>query len=376
MDLDTAERRFSIVDCAISSPGEDQPWFTLGIRLHGKRFDIRVSPSNFRKSPCRTQELYNHLGFLMADDQDSVEYYDDQDQSRDRSMDGIGYRFQGVTVYDCFAWAVDPCFDALERLAPPPPRSLKLTLNHFYATESFKCDLLAVGDRLFPGSVEPRQNRLEDPIHQTEHLDSALPWTTTSFPFFRPEDVQVIHNFDSGPHEIFDSDPERVRVGRKDLFFKALDPDNSHLDLIVRREIAVYEKIAANPNLAGLRISRLYGLVCNERNQLMGLLLHLIDTETPLSCAVGPDTPQTAKDRWSRQIRTTVAAFHEAGIVWGDAHPGNILIDDHLDAWIVDFGGGWTEGWVDRDKAETREGDLQGIERILEFIQTGVGVEL
>ena len=66
-----------------------------------------------------------------------------------------------------------------------------------------------------------------------------------------------------------------------------------------------------------------------------------------------------------------MAALHEAGIVWGDTKPDNILVDVYGDAWLIDFGGGRTEGWVDPDKAETVDGDLQGLERILKFIVSG-----
>lgn len=77
------------------------------------------------------------------------------------------------------------------------------------------------------------------------------------------------------------------------------------------------------------------------------------------------------KNRWAEQIQHTIAALHQAGIIRGDAKPDNILIDAHGDAWVIDFGGGRTEGWVDADKAGTVDGDLQGLERILKFIASG-----
>jgi hypothetical protein len=49
----------------------------------------------------------------------------------------------------------------------------------------------------------------------------------------------------------------------------------------------------------------------------------------------------------------------------------NVLIDKDNNAWIIDFGGGYTEGWVDRDKAGTVEGDLQGLANIMDFISDG-----
>jgi serine/threonine protein kinase len=48
------------------------------------------------------------------------------------------------------------------------------------------------------------------------------------------------------------------------------------------------------------------------------------------------------------------------GLVWGDAKPQNILIDTHDDAWLIDFGGSYAEGWVDKDKAGNVRGGLAG----------------
>jgi hypothetical protein len=31
---------------------------------------------------------------------------------------------------------------------------------------------------------------------------------------------------------------------------------------------------------------------------------------------------------------------------------------------LIDFGGGMTDGWMDNDKMETKEGDLQGLTRL------------
>lgn len=38
-------------------------------------------------------------------------------------------------------------------------------------------------------------------------------------------------------------------------------------------------------------------------------------------------------------------------------HPGNIVIDAAFEAWIVDFGGIYVEGFVEREKAGTEEGN-------------------
>ena len=87
-----------------------------------------------------------------------------------------------------------------------------------------------------------------------------------------------------------------------------------------------------------------------------------------LLSALLPDTPVPLRQRWASQIRETLAELHKAGIVWGDAKAENVLIDRENNAWVTDFGGGYTVGWVDAEKAGTVEGDLQGLERILNLL--------
>ena len=61
--------------------------------------------------------------------------------------------------------------------------------------------------------------------------------------------------------------------------------------------------------------------------------------------------------------------LNEASIVWGDAKPANILIGEDKDAWIIDFGGGHTQGWVRKDQMETTEGDQAGLLNIKELLR-------
>jgi tRNA A-37 threonylcarbamoyl transferase component Bud32 len=97
-------------------------------------------------------------------------------------------------------------------------------------------------------------------------------------------------------------------------------------------------------------------------------LYYYIDEESSLELAVGPETPASLKERWSAQVTNTLMTLHEAGVVWGDVKTANVLIDKYSNAWIIDFGGGYTEGWVDREKAGTVDGDLQGLANIMDFI--------
>jgi Ser/Thr protein kinase RdoA (MazF antagonist) len=70
------------------------------------------------------------------------------------------------------------------------------------------------------------------------------------------------------------------------------------------------------------------------------------------------------------QIRGTVDSLHDVGVIWGDGKPDNILIHDKIDdAWVIDFGGGYTKGWVDQELLETLEGDEQVLGRIHDFLK-------
>ncbi|KAH6840908.1 hypothetical protein B0I37DRAFT_385496 [Chaetomium sp. MPI-CAGE-AT-0009] len=347
--------RYRILSFTTSNEGDKSQWFSLEIQLHVCRFRISVSPSDFRNSPVRSEEFQKYFAFLFSENH----HHDDSFEETDGEQGDEPGR---ITLYDCFDWVVTPCLADFERLspAPPPLESAQLTLSHFLAVTSFECNLTAVDEVLAPGGIE----RVETDENYWPSPSSTDAWTT-SFPSFSPAEVAVICN---DPESPFDSNPTRVRIGQQPLHFKeSSDPD----DIVAKKEVETYERIAGANLGADVRISRLYGVVRNESNQLVGLLLYFIEEDALLTSAVGPETTDALKDRWAQQIQDTIAGLHQAGITWGDAKPNNILIDVHGDAWIIDFGGGRTEGWIDSGKAGTVDGDLQALERILKFIASG-----
>lgn len=62
--------------------------------------------------------------------------------------------------------------------------------------------------------------------------------------------------------------------------------------------------------------------------------------------------------------------LHEKDIMWGDVHPGNVIIENDADrAVLIDFeGGAVRSGWVDLQLAGSKAGDLQGLSRLFSFI--------
>lgn len=69
------------------------------------------------------------------------------------------------------------------------------------------------------------------------------------------------------------------------------------------------------------------------------------------------------------QVKDIVHQLHSLGIIWGDVKLENVLIDKNEDPWVVGFGGGYSDGWVPKKPAGTREGDLAAFDKIAAFIR-------
>ncbi|CDM34543.1 unnamed protein product [Penicillium roqueforti FM164] len=48
----------------------------------------------------------------------------------------------------------------------------------------------------------------------------------------------------------------------------------------------------------------------------------------------------------------------------GDVKAANILIDINEDVYLIDFRGVYTKGWVEKEKSDSIEGYLQGLQNI------------
>ncbi|KAF5543007.1 serine threonine kinase [Fusarium mexicanum] len=114
-------------------------------------------------------------------------------------------------------------------------------------------------------------------------------------------------------------------------------------------------------------ICRLIGVV-QQGDGLLGMLFAWIPNKGVLSKVRAAASPPELRRRWASQIQRSVDYLHKKGITWGDAKAENVLIDQDDDAWVIDFGGGYTAGWVDEDKTGTLEGDRQGLAKILRML--------
>ncbi|KAG6354533.1 hypothetical protein INS49_004550 [Diaporthe citri] len=349
---------------------EDTRWFVVNVKIHGKTLTITVCPDEFQNSPTRLDEFNQYLEMLQLDSEgewpsDEEEEDDDDDMHRGGESPAQ-HPMLDLSLDGCYEWAVRPFLPSLEEIAPRPSDGATITLQHFFSGESFDASLNAVDDTLVPGDILAR-DEMENVVG-----NAGILWKTTC-PIFATAEVEVLSD---DPTYILVDEPSRVRVQGKQLFFKAFqDPDDS----IGAHEVLTLEKIfKARFNQQEVRTSRLYGIVEDDKSQVIGLLLHYIQVDDTLHDKVIDlgSSGSDLKDKWKRQVTGTVEALHKAGIVWGDVKASNVLVDTAGDAWVTDFGGGHTEGWVDRDKAGTIEGDLQGLRAIREFVDTGRDPEI
>jgi serine/threonine protein kinase len=189
----------------------------------------------------------------------------------------------------------------------------------------------------------------------------------STLPIYRPIAIHVRLDDDA---LALPPSPRKVYIEGKDLcFFKQIPAGDVGTTVI---ELATYIKIYAADFGEDVRVSRLLGVVEDEHmSRVVGILLSYIDCENmTLSCATR-GSEHTLRDKWLKQMTHSLHELHARQIVWGDAKPDNVLVDVHGDAYLIDFGGGYTRGWVEKEKVNIREGDLQGLKRIAAYL-TGV----
>ena len=116
-------------------------------------------------------------------------------------------------------------------------------------------------------------------------------------------------------------------------------------------------------------IIRLHYLVEDADHKIEAILLDYIKNARQLS---GVDSLLTDQcGHWTQEIWESITYLHFNNFIWGDTEPGNILVRENDSLVLIDFGGGYTTGWVDARNART----IQGYERIVEFLKARVLVD-
>ncbi|KAL9566575.1 hypothetical protein ACKAV7_009490 [Fusarium commune] len=183
------------------------------------------------------------------------------------------------------------------------------------------------------------------PFHLNKDKDCNLPMYST-------KDIHVIEdlrNAGSIAHVIVDG---------KEMCLKA---GGSKGEDAGQRELNCLWEITKSPHTAAIRVPKLLGLITTPENgNTIGFLVEYIPvSETWELSTLGSTDDVSAVDecrrkKWASQVRDTVGLLHKIGVTWGDGKASKVLIHREADdAWLIDFGGGWTEGWVDEELSGT-----------------------
>lgn len=296
----------------------------------GKRFIVIMCADSFKDSPAILQEYVKFLNIVEDD------------------FEGANTSDEGLTIDDFYDWVMEPFHAILEDL---PPVSGRLTLQDYFFGEVFYYTLhLHEGERLPLKSDQGEDFRWGTQISPEFHFD---------LPVFNPRQVESLEDNQ-------DTKPFKVLADGTICFLKYFRWGD---DRTAEREIIAYTSIKRADLPKDVLVASLHGVVRTDDGLILGLLLSYIDCDNGnLEWAMDNVAPRNLRERWGGQITYTLKSLHEAGIIWGDAKAANVLIDGNQDAWIVDFGGSYTEGWVDKEKAGTIQGDFQGLAKILDHL--------
>jgi serine/threonine protein kinase len=253
------------------------------------------------------------------------------------------------------------CLPLLERLAPQTLLQ-DLSLEAFLHSPTYTLELVRGGRSAEDIRIQGADTCLYTPAFFTSPICTAdLPSASTAVPRFQARDIRIAPTLDEG--ESVDAIQGRVvTAAGLPLYFK---PRLSLREPEFERELRILSRINDTGLAARLRVPRLHGIVVSGADTI-GMLMTLITSSEAGTHLRSPGLQGRSEmhGKWEEQLTEIVRELHAHGIVWGDVHPMNIVIDEAMDAWAVDFGGMNNVEFVDDEKRETVEGDWQGVERI------------
>ena len=255
------------------------------------------------------------------------------------------------------------CLPLLERLAPRT--SLQdLSLEAFLHSPTYDLELISRGINK-DICIKGEDTCLWTPAFFTSPMPIAdLPESCRAVPYFQAREIWIAPIMDE--RNSIDSVQGRVVTAEGlPLYFK---PRVECREQEFERELHILSCIDEAGLTARLRVPKLKGIVVSRENTIMGMLMTLI-TSSELGTHLRSPGLQSRFElhgKWEEQLTAILRELHAHGIVWGDAHPMNIVIDEEMNAWAIDFGGMNNAEFVDDEKRETTEGDWQGITRIFQ----------
>ncbi|XP_014557877.1 hypothetical protein COCVIDRAFT_96086 [Bipolaris victoriae FI3] len=284
---------------------------------------------------------------FVEDDQEDEEVGEDLDQ--DSASAGLELR----------NWILGALADITKTDAPPNREPEESTLYEWYHGPTYFYSMQITNGELSPQLLETT-TELEAKIEAlVPRLKMPKYIQNYNLPWLNPNDL-IVQSEVSMPPPAHPGQVIHKSTGTV-YFFKPVVPSQPDS---VKREIHILRKLETL-NL-DIKFPSLLGFVslCTSKTQAMGMLLQNIRYPTPLTKLLRSSVDAGARAEWSRKSEAYIKTLHEHGIVWGDAKADNFMVDAESELWIIDFGGSYTEGWVDPEISETVEGDRMGLEKI------------
>ncbi|GKZ31959.1 hypothetical protein AbraIFM66950_000958 [Aspergillus brasiliensis] len=314
----------------------------LNVFVSDKHFQIELEARNFESSPAHLADYLRLLQRLEPD------YLPELDEEFEDPLEELA------------DWALRS-FKPIFQQIPPLNTCQAYTLHDCLFPENFHYSLVAEEDNLVPVFL--------DNIGQERLMGALLPeWEQVDYsaiPVYRPDEIEVPISLESGA---LPAVPRKVYINGQQLaFLKSVGAGDVNSTC---RELKAYAEIHSTSLAEAINICRLLGIVqIPSSGRIVGLLLsYIVCDNRTLLCAGNDPQYVSMRRKWLDQITRSIERLHNCGVVWGDVKPGNVLIDLQDDAYLIDFGGGYTRGWVDAEVANTPEGDLQGLQRLSVFL--------
>ncbi|KAL2128606.1 hypothetical protein VTI74DRAFT_8944 [Chaetomium olivicolor] len=255
--------------------------------------------------------------------------------------------------------AADACLPTMQHLVPTPIPDTQ-TLQDYLYPQTYNLQVLtgSEGEKLTCRALDGYAGipELHPPVSEDRLRAMGLDLETTVVPVVKASQVISVRRLQSFVW--------KVTVDGEEMICKSFEH-------AIGEELATYVKIRS----AGveLRVPELKGIVQSHKGVIGILLGHIPHKHHNLrallaSVEAGTVAPSEAtvclRRKWAMQIRGTLRDLHDLGILWRDIKTDNVLIDEEGDAVVLDFGGGKTMGWVDRDKYGSMEGEEQELQKI------------
>ncbi|KAF4554177.1 Transcriptional regulator PHO23-like protein 2 [Elsinoe fawcettii] len=369
--------------------------FALTALVHTLRFHIMVDPEQLESEEIRAE--YLQLLKTVQGDEDAAAHTSKK-RKRDETDSGYGSspiagsptkssensmtlaeddREDNEAVRALQNWCLNPFGDIFAKDAPASEEKSAKTVHDWFHGRVFYYTLTCSAD----GTITPTP---EDPTKPLEERITELIPTLRLPKYITSHSLSLISTSSLHILECADTPSPRHPSLVKDTttnkthFLKLVDPSQPGP---VKRELKILLDIAAKDLSSHIRVPLIEGLVIDTPSppssstssastpcSILGFLLTPIPSATPLTQYLDSDTAESHREKWAREVSRTVDVLHKAGIVWGDAKADNFMVDGENKLWIIDFGGSYTEGWVDEEKKETLEGDRQGTEKVVRAV--------